>query len=151
MLIDESTFTLLLNSINKNGWLELPSLGTSMFPFIMPGNICRFQPYQAAFLQKGDIALYCTPKGRLVAHRFLKSVQMNDKKAYLFKGDSNLGVDQPIEANRIIGKLVKVASKKSEFSPDQFLPFVWGKMVLAIPLLSAVLRRYINKRNHIPL
>ncbi|MEH7304666.1 hypothetical protein [Neobacillus drentensis] len=146
MLIDIHTFTLLKKAINKDGWLELPASGNSMFPFIQQGNTCRFVPCKPSLLNKGDIILYYSQTGQLIAHRFVESKKVKDRSLFLLKGDTNLGFDQPIEEHWILGKLVSVKKKQVVITSDHVLSRFWGEFILSYPILSGILRNYLNKK-----
>lgn len=149
MLIDTNTFELFKQTINKNGWIELPSTGNSMFPLIRQGNICRFSACDPSAIKKGDIILYWSSTGRLIAHRFYKTASQSGKIFYIFKGDTNLGFDELIEEKQLLGKLIIINRKNKKVSPDRLIPFLWGKLIIFFPLLSAILRKYLNRSFHL--
>ncbi|WP_218971548.1 signal peptidase I [Neobacillus soli] len=140
---------LLKSVILKDGWLELPSMGNSMFPFIQQGNICRFAPFELSIIKKGDIILFHTPNGQLIAHRYYKKERMENKVQFFCKGDANLGFDQPIEYNQILGKLISVQKGRKKVSPDDQVSHLWGKMIIVFPALSFILRKYLNRNIHL--
>lgn len=145
MLIDDKTFSLLKNAINKDGWLKLPAYGNSMFPFIKQGNVCNFVPLDPSLLKKGDVVLFYSPIGQLIAHRFIRTKTINNQQVLLLKGDTNLGFDPLISQERILGKLVCVQKQHLKINPDHFIPHLWGKMILTLPILSGILRKYLNR------
>lgn len=146
MLIDESTFNLLKSSINKDGWLTLPAYGNSMFPYIQQGDKCKFTPCEPASIKKGDVILFLSEKGKLVAHRFVQKKTINNKRIFLFKGDTNLGMDQPIEEGKILGRLLSIEKQKMKITSNHFIARLWGNLILKIPALSGILRRLINRK-----
>ena len=60
MLFDEETIHFFKSVIRKNEYLDLPAEGTSMFPFIQEGDICRFCECDPLRLKKGDVVLFYT-------------------------------------------------------------------------------------------
>ncbi|MFD0829818.1 S24/S26 family peptidase [Neobacillus sp. M.A.Huq-85] len=146
MLIDNLTFTILKKTIDKNGWLELPAYGNSMYPFIRQGNHCRFVPCQPLSLKKGEVILFHSQDGKLIAHRFIRTKMINQQQHFLFKGDTNLGFDQPIGEERILGRLVSVKKQHLKLSPDHISAKLWGKFILAFPGMSGILRKYLNRK-----
>lgn len=117
-----------------------------MFPLIREGDICRFQYCDSSQLSKGDIVLFHSSSGILVAHR-LKQIQIvNNLTFYIFKGDSNLGMDKPISQERILGKLVWIQKGRSMLHMTSVTAYVWNKMILSLPILSQLLRMYLNRR-----
>jgi signal peptidase I len=146
MLIDTSIFVLLKNAIKKDGWLELPAYGNSMFPFIRQGDRCRFVPCEPSTLIKGDIILFYSYNDQLIAHRLANVKIINNQQLFQLKGDSNLGYDQLIEEDRLLGKLVIVQKKNSKLTPNHFISKLYGKMILSIPALSCIIRKYVNRK-----
>jgi signal peptidase I len=146
MLIDHNTFLLLQNTIRKDGWIELPSFGNSMYPFINQGNLCRFVHCQTAYLRKGDVILFYTQTGQLIAHRLVSIQIVNNQRIFQFKGDTNLGFDELIGEDQILGKLVSVQKKHRKLTPEGRLAKFWGGIILTFPAISGILRRYLNRK-----
>ncbi|MBO0962182.1 signal peptidase I [Neobacillus sp. MM2021_6] len=146
MLIDHNTFTLLKSTIKKDGWLGLPAYGNSMFPYIRQGDLCRFIPCEPLHLKKGDVILFYAQADQLIAHRFVKIKRIDDQLLFLLKGDTNLGFDQPIGKDRILGKLDSIQRQHKKVTPDHFFAFIWGKLILTFPILSGILRKYLNRK-----
>ncbi|WHY85179.1 signal peptidase I [Neobacillus novalis] len=146
MLIDHNTFTLLKSAIKKHGWLELPAYGNSMFPFIEQGNLCRFAPCEPFQLKKGDVILFYSQAGQLIAHRFVKIKRIDIQLLFLLKGDTNLCFDQPIGEDRILGKLDSIQKQHKKVTSDHFIAYIWGKVILTFPAFSVILRKYLNRK-----
>lgn len=144
MWIDEQTAFLLKNTIGQEGWIELPSFGKSMFPLIRQGEVCRFAPVQSSTVKKGDILLFYTDSYQLVAHRFLKKEVIDGKLVFIFKGDSNLGYDEPIPEEQILGQLTAIFKKNKTVHAGNVLLFLWGKLLMNLPVLSLVLQKYLK-------
>jgi signal peptidase len=145
MLIDNNTFTLLKSAVNKDGWLELPAFGNSMFPFIREGDVCRFVHYEVSQLKKGDVVLFYSQSGQLIAHRLVEVKSGNNQPLFQLKGDTNLGFDPLIGKECILGKLDCVQKQHVKLNPDHFIPNLWGKMILTVPSLSGILRKHLNR------
>ncbi len=139
--------SLMKEIIQKRGWIDLPADGTSMYPLIKKGNICRFVACKTSAIKKGDVILFQTKNGTLVAHRFLKSNYHLNQVEYLFKGDTNLGMDEPIKDEKIIGKLVLINKGKININMSDVYAFAWCKIILFFPISSALLRGYLNKKS----
>ena len=146
MLIDEITFHLLKEAINTEGWLNLPAYGNSMFPYIKQGDLCRFTPCDPALINRGDVILFFSGNGQLIAHRFVQKKIINTKQLFLFKGDTNLGFDQPIEEEKILGKLISIEKQNFKIASNHFSARFWGKLILMVPVLSVILRKLINRK-----
>ncbi|WP_218623386.1 signal peptidase I [Priestia megaterium] len=130
--------------IDRNGLLELPAEGTSMYPLIKQGDICRFTSIKHSPLKRGDIVLFESPANKLIAHRLLNCSYVQEEECYIFKGDTNYGVDDLVTREKIIGKLVVIQKKSVTIQEKNVAAVLWGKLILAFPLLSVLLRSYIN-------
>lgn len=146
MLIDEPIFKLLKQSIKKDGWLELPAFGNSMFPYIQEDDVCRFSFCHPSELKKGDVVLVKLKTGQLIAHRLVKKQIVNYQHVFILKGDTNLGFDQPVEERQILGKLICVKKQHIQLKPKHLIVRLWGGMILTFPLLSGILRKYLNRK-----
>lgn len=132
--------------IRKQGWIDLPAEGTSMYPLIKQGNICRFVSSEAMKLKKGEIILYHTLSGSLVAHRLLSTEWMNEQVTYRLKGDTNFGADEPVDQEQLIGKLASINKGNYQIKLPSLSVHVWSQMILLFPVITAFLRAYLNRR-----
>lgn len=148
MLFDQETIRFLKVAIEKDGFLELPAHGNSMFPLIQRGDVCSFNPCSPGSLVKGDIILFHTDHGQLIAHRFIRSEVHDAFQHYLFKGDTNLGYDLPATPEQIIGKLTLIKKKRHDVFMEESSARLWGKLIVALPVLSGILRKYLNWKSH---
>ncbi len=130
--------------IDRNGSLELPAEGMSMYPLIKKGDICQFTSIKHSPLRRGDIVLFESPANKLIAHRFLNCAYIQEEECYIFKGDTNYGLDDLITGEKIIGKLVAIQKKSVIIQEKNVAAVLWGKLILAFPILSVLLRKYIN-------
>ncbi|WP_309088692.1 hypothetical protein [Domibacillus sp.] len=131
-------------SIQKNGWIDLPAEGTSMFPLIQRGNVCRFVVCGTSELEKGDVVLFQAADHRLVAHRFLGVKKNSRYIRYLFKGDTNLGADTPVTDDHIIGRLLFIRKGNRTMHTGGPFFFIWRIIVLSFPPISSFLRAFLN-------
>ncbi|WP_261302592.1 signal peptidase I [Paenibacillus andongensis] len=132
--------------MEKRGWIELPAEGTSMYPFIKKGDICRFVLAEAGNLRKGDIILFRTSHGSLVAHRFCRTLTRNLQLHFLCKGDTNLAHDEVIRMDQMIGKMSWIERNGRIIKVTDPAYYVWGQLILTFPLISLLLRVYLNRR-----
>ncbi|WP_171683084.1 signal peptidase I [Paenibacillus planticolens] len=128
----------------KRGWIELPARGTSMYPFIKRGDICRFVLTEAGHVKKGDILLFQASSGKLVAHRFCRLVRRNKQLYFLCKGDANLAHDEVIAMDQMIGKMTLLERNGRIIHATDMTAYVWGQIVLTIPVTSRLLRLYLS-------
>ncbi|WP_064091673.1 signal peptidase I [Rossellomorea aquimaris] len=138
--------TLLMEVMDKKGWMDLPAEGMSMYPLIHDGDQCRFVSLKEQSLKKGDIILFQDASGKLVAHRFLYIKFFGNRVKYLFKGDTNTICDEVISEEQMIGKLVKVRKENVTLTLDHPIAKGWSKLILLFPFISSFLQLILNKK-----
>ncbi|WHX41438.1 S24/S26 family peptidase [Mesobacillus sp. AQ2] len=148
MLFDLETIRFLKVAIEKDGFLELPAHGNSMFPLIQRGDVCKFVPCSPGSFGKGEIILFHTDHGQLIAHRFIRSESNDGFQHYLFKGDTNLGYDFPATPEQLIGKLSSIKKNRHNLSVHSSSVELWAKLITTLPVLSGILRKYLNWKSH---
>ncbi|KRF35889.1 signal peptidase I [Paenibacillus sp. Soil787] len=141
---DRSTFDLLHKVFAREQEIHITSAGNSMYPLIKEGNDSVFTKVSPSEIKRGDILLFRDDKGRLIGHRFYYKDPSN---FYYCKGDSNLSFDRPIPENHILGKLKKIQKKNILLHEHDWTYKIWGSLVIHIPLISRLLRKYLNVRN----
>jgi len=139
---------LISNVIKRYGGVDLPAQGNSMFPFIREGDICRFDLCDGSLLKRGDIVLFHALSGHLIAHRFYQLKSIHNQLYYVFKGDTNLGLDEPVREDQLIGKLIYIQKGKTVLHQSNSAVKVWSKLILAFPVLSLLLRLYLNRKGN---
>jgi signal peptidase I len=149
MLFDPKTFIMLRNKVQSEGYIDLPAYGNSMYPFIQKGDVCRFTLADPSKLIKGDIVLFHSLTGQLIAHRLTNTKEFDGNRLFLLKGDTNLGFDQPIEERQIIGLLTYIQKGDKRIHMKGFSASFWGWLILSLPILSGWIRSYINKKEQI--
>ncbi|WP_318505157.1 signal peptidase I [Bacillus sp. T3] len=146
MLLNNETLLLLKKKTESQGYIELPAEGNSMYPFIQNGNICHFDFIEPKHIKKGDIILFHSEVGKLVAHRFHRMEMKNGHLFYILKGDSNLGYDAPVMEQQIIGRMASIQRNNKQIKVTDYGVKLWTSLVLSWPLISGVLRMYLNRK-----
>lgn len=149
MLFDKEIFELFKMTLKKEGSLNLPAQGCSMYPFIEEGDICNFNECNPFHLKKGDIILFYTSSNRLIAHRYYKEMKSDQQPGYLFKGDTNVSFDHTVQLEQLIGKLVYVQKRNSKLHASGFLAKAWGGLILTFPFISRMLRKHLNLQQRV--
>ncbi|MCA0756742.1 hypothetical protein KP806_16925 [Paenibacillus sp. N4] len=149
--MDDALFLSLKQIIHKNGRIELPAQGSSMFPFIRNGNLCSFRPVGESRVSVGDILLFRSASSRLVAHRLHSVVYRDGESLYICKGDANLGYDEPIRAEQMLGVLHSIRKGNKHILMSDPLTAFWTKAIVALPALSSGLNRYMSGKTADPI
>ncbi|MEX2461055.1 MAG: signal peptidase I [Paenibacillaceae bacterium] len=139
---------LIFNVMEQYGGIDLPAQGNSMFPYIREGDICRFNFCDGLPLKRGDIVLFHSSSEHLIAHRLYQLKSIDNQLYYVFKGDTNFGLDEPVREDQLIGKLICVQKGKIVLLEAGLTAKVWSKMILTLPVLTLLLRMYLNRKNN---
>ncbi|WP_191556880.1 S24/S26 family peptidase [Metabacillus idriensis] len=143
MRFDHKTINLLKATIEKHGWIDLPAEGFSMYPFIQKGDICRFTKFNNKKFKKGDILLFYTTSGKMIAHRLYRY-----ENGYFFlKGDTNERLDEPVSPAQVIGCLESVQKDKGIIHMNNPFAFLYSKAVVSTPFSARLFRLYINRKH----
>lgn len=143
---DEGYADLVQRRLQRDGSVEIPSSGFSMFPLIRTGDLCRFVPVRGNALKPGAVVLFADREGRLIGHRLLRIEQDAGEPRYILKGDANLLPDEVVEAGRLLGVLASITRYAGNGKPhtapaDNLSRKLWGAVVRRVPGISALLRR----------
>jgi hypothetical protein len=96
-------------SLKKGGQVRLKVNGTSMSPFLAPGDILVVQGVDPSALQCGDLIVVRREQD-LVTHRL---VGVNEQGWYT-KGDGVRFVDPPVAAESILGRVVSIERREEQ-------------------------------------
>lgn len=91
--------------------------GRSMYPTIREGETITVEPIVPSQGKVGDILLYRFENG-VVAHRVAR-IEQREKNArrFIFRGDTWGDYDEPVHADQIMGKVVKVERGGRDIDP----------------------------------
>lgn len=149
MLVNKETFSVLKHLVQETGRIELPAEGNSMFPFIQEGDTCQFVQCNPSQLKKGDVVLFYSSSGQLIGHRLIRSELRNSKRYFLFKGDTNLRMDEPVTECDLVGKLAYVRKKKLVLKAERLPSLMWCWILITFPWISGLFRSYLNKKSQL--
>jgi hypothetical protein len=93
--------------MKKNGQVSLPASGYSMYPYIIPGDICEFRPINGK-VNEGQILLVISDEGIVYFHRLHQIIRMGSGIKYFLRGDANPTYDASIYRSQIIGVLTEL-------------------------------------------
>ena len=84
----------------------IPVSGSSMLPLIQDGDQALVR-HGVSGIQCGDLVVF-RQQGKMVVHRVLQINPQANGPTFLIKGDNNLSVDPPVEAEEIVGRVLLI-------------------------------------------
>lgn len=111
----------------------LAVLSDSMTPTFKAGDLLLTKEVTAPELKVGDIISYrCSDA--VVTHR-IESIEKNqDRSVFITKGDANQFIDEPVAADQIIGKTVKILPGAGKLG--QIISSERGKILVVVTILN---------------
>jgi signal peptidase I len=94
--------------------------GSSMFPLLRTGDRITIMPEKSPAV--GDIIVF-RRENSMVCHRLVKTFDRDGIKYYQTRGDAFFGLDEPMEVERILGKVVGIDRGHSSTIRRLFLLF----------------------------
>lgn len=131
---------LLTRRLEQFGFVQVPSHGVSMHPFIKEGDNCVFKVVELDGITEGDVILYRSVQENLVGHRVIQIIHDEHQTRYVCKGDTNRHPDAPVSSDRVLGKLVIIHRRGKAIHLDSRTRRLWTWAVLRIPLLLKMSR-----------
>jgi len=129
------TFRVLMETRKK---VELRAAGYSMYPYIRPGDICRFEPPRHP-LRKGQVALVVSPRGVLFSHRLIGLKRKNGRLVYIFRGDTNPHPDAPCVPEQVVGVLTSLVRHGKRVDERRVGRMVWSWTMVKFHLFFRVI------------
>lgn len=101
--------------------------GRSMFPFICWNEYIVVKKTNQQDINIGDVILFSMGNNNVKeAHRVVKKEYSNGRLIFQTKGDHNKELDPPIDAGKIIGKVVALKRKNRLFAlPSRGIEIFW--------------------------
>ena len=93
--------------------VPVPVAGTSMTPFLYPGDTVWLDPPDAA-LKAGDIILFTRPDGRYVLHRIVKC---DSDGSFILLGDAQTMRERVDGRHRVHGIVIRASHKGRPLTP----------------------------------
>ena len=118
--------------------------GKSMHPTIRDGEVINVAPVAPYDVRRGDILLYRSAKS-VIAHRVVaivnpqspffsaQSSTLSPHYSFILRGDASDSCDEPVEAERLMGKVVAVEREGRSVALDSR----WANIVRAVRARAA--------------
>ena len=123
--LEREDFTSIAQEVLGRGRiLRFKAKGESMSPSIRDGDILEITPVNGEEIRAGNIIFYHVGKKRMVAHRVTKRIIENDKLIFLTRGDSNIGEEEKVHPEQIMGRVKAIERKERRIRID----YGWNRL-----------------------
>jgi signal peptidase I len=107
----ESRFANVARQVLSEGHvLKFCAQGSSMWPFIRPGDLLSIQPENSK-LSIGDVVLAVQTDHRWLVHRITQICQVEGSLAIVTRGDALAHTDPPVPVSQVLGRLESLERK----------------------------------------
>jgi signal peptidase I len=111
-----------------------------MYPTIRENEAITVEPVALQDVKVGDIILFRSGES-VVAHRVMRIEKVEGKASrFILREDTWGTLDEPVEAEQILGKVVSVERAGRNIDPYR----TWAKVRLLVHRIGSRLRRYIS-------
>ena len=116
--LSSSEFAALAQDLLARGaCVRFRAAGSSMWPFVRPGDVLLVETCRAEGLARGDIALCRTAAGTLVAHRVRRGARGTADCALVLESDLRGGAER-IPLSRVLGRVVAIERGRRLLPPN---------------------------------
>jgi len=108
-MIEKEKIMLFEDILKSGSTLRIRVTGSSMSPFLSGGETLNIKKVDVSSLRIGDLIFFKNNEGSAILHRIVKK-RPTYQNSYIFqtKGDALRGMDSPVSADDIIGKVCTV-------------------------------------------
>lgn len=100
--------------ITEGKTVRVKADGYSMYPSIKPGFVIFIEPVMPdTVLIPGEIVAWKRDMG-FVVHRLIKTITKDGSVFYITRGDSCLNEDEPVSADKLVGRVTTVENKEGK-------------------------------------
>jgi signal peptidase I len=94
-------------ALERSGRVALLVQGTSMLPWVRPGDIARIRKVSMDAIRCGDVVLFCR-ENHLFVHRIVEKGGALNAAAFRAKGDAHPTCDGLVEQQELLGRAVRI-------------------------------------------
>ncbi|QSO45461.1 S24/S26 family peptidase [Alicyclobacillus mengziensis] len=146
LLQNDTVVRLLLRRLDHEGSVEIASHGYSMYPFIRPGDVCKFNACKVSDLSSGDVVLYISQNGKLVGHRLLRTVGKPPSLHIVVKGDTNANPDPLIQSDAVLGRLTEIRRGHRVIAPNHGTARIWTWLLVNASVMHKFARKWLHMK-----
>lgn len=114
--------------LRRGAAIRYRAAGWSMYPLIRHGDILEIQPIQASAVRVGDVILFETEEGGVLAHRLIHKQGADNRTLLTTKGDALAHPDKPIHADKLLGRVTRIERRGRTIGLDRPLPRLLGRL-----------------------
>jgi signal peptidase len=116
--------------VRSSGNVRLRVFGTSMVPFIFPGDVISIQRAHLDEISLGEIALF-SQGGRLFAHRVVSRGCAGKMPCLITRGDRLAHNDPPVASSEFLGRVTSIERGNQQFKPAAVVRG-WNQLILRV-------------------
>jgi hypothetical protein len=110
-----------------------------MHPLIRDGDLIEVTPIGASAVRVGDVILYRSGRGHMLAHRVVKVSARRGQVALLTRGSLVSSVEQSVGAGQVLGRVVAVQRVTGRMRLDtgthRLISVLWARLSSGVPWL----------------
>ncbi|HZV59517.1 MAG TPA: S24/S26 family peptidase [Candidatus Eremiobacteraceae bacterium] len=133
-------FDLAEEVVRKFGWVRLRVTGTSMMPFMLPGDLVTVKRANINAVSSGEIVLFKRPGG-FALHRVVAKTTVSSTFALLTRGDRLQYNDPVISSEALLGRVESIERNGRQFRTAARPGFLMG--IVAVVLRSSDAATYL--------
>ncbi len=112
------------------GNVRLRVFGTSMVPYVLPGDLISVQRANVSEISLGEIVLY-SREGRMFAHRVVGCKGSPENSHLITRGDSLRHNDPPISSSELLGRVISIERGNCQWRPTLDLS-TWERIIVRL-------------------
>jgi signal peptidase I len=122
-------------ALQRQGRISLRVQGTSMLPWVRPGDIARIGKVKADAIRCGDVVLF-RRENRLFVHRIIEKGGSLNAAEFRAKGDAHPTCDGVVEQRELLGRVMRLYRSGRRIDLDAPGQIALGLLISQLSLLS---------------
>jgi hypothetical protein len=122
-------------ALGKRGYVSMRVYGTSMLPWVRPGNIALIRQTSMENVRCGDIVLFRRDT-HLFVHRIVEKRGSLDTAQLFSKGDAHPTSDGPVGHKQLLGRVVRIYKEGGRIDLDSPGQLALGLLISKLSLHS---------------
>jgi len=123
------------DAITRRGRIVLRVHGTSMLPWVRPGDIAVIRRAESGVVRFGDVVLFRNEKS-LFVHRIVRKKSSLNEDHFYVKGDAHPTDDGQINERELLGRVVRIYRNGKRIDLDAPSSLMMGLLIAQMSLWS---------------